>query len=104
MRGLRSLGMTVTHRGTVRIRLRWWWRLSTPQRISHAGHTGAVIRHRVHVIGRGRLVRGILRLWLLLLHRVGCPMPRIWTPGISRWSHAPRRRWIVSIVGVHFCV
>lgn len=60
LRGLRPLGMTVTHRGTVRVRLRWWRRLGTPQCISHTGHAGAVIRHRVHVIGRGRLVRGIL--------------------------------------------
>lgn len=96
------LRVPVAHGGSVRIGLRWWRRLRTPQTVPHTTHGGVMIRHRIHIVRRCRLVGRVLRLWLLLLHRVWCPMPGIWSTGITGRSHATRGCRIVSIVGVHY--
>lgn len=94
------LWMTVAHGSSVRVGLRRRRWLRTPQAVPHTSHRGIVIRHRIHVVRRGRLIGRVLRLWLLLLHRMGCPMPCVWSTGITWWSHATRGGRIVSIVGV----
>lgn len=97
------LWMTIAHGSSIRVGLgRWRW-LSTPHTVPHTTHRGIMIRHRIHVVRRGRLIGRILRLrLLLLLHRVGCPMPRVWSTGITWWPHTTRSSRIVSIVSVHY--